>query len=56
MDIVGIGIGFSLDSDHNLCIISLLSGIPVIHSGLLEEGDFLRYVDGIDVCGIMDRD
>ena len=51
-EIVGIGIGLSLDSEHNLCISSLLPDSPALRSGLLQEGDFLRFVDGIDVCGM----
>jgi hypothetical protein len=51
-EVVGIGIGLGLDSDHNLCISSLLPGSPALRSGLLEEGDILRYVDGKDVRGM----
>ena len=51
-EVVGIGIGLALDSDHNLCISSLLPGSPALRSGLLEEGDILRYVDGKDVRGM----
>jgi C-terminal processing protease CtpA/Prc len=51
-EIVGIGIGLALDNEHNLCISSLLPGSPALRSGLLEEGDVLRYVDGIDVRGM----
>jgi C-terminal processing protease CtpA/Prc len=49
---VGIGIGLSLDNASNLCISSLLPGSPALRSGLLEEGDILRYVDGKDVRGM----
>jgi C-terminal processing protease CtpA/Prc len=51
-EVVGIGIGLALDSEHNLCISSLLPGSPALRSGLVEEGDILRYVDGKDVRGM----
>jgi len=51
-EVVGIGIGLALDSELNLCISSLLHGSPALRSGLLEEGDILRYVDGKDVRGM----
>jgi C-terminal processing protease CtpA/Prc len=51
-EVVGIGIGLALDSEHNLCISSLLPGSPALRSGLLDEGDILRYVDGKDVRGM----
>ena len=51
-EVVGIGIGLALDSEHSLCISSLLPGSPALRSGLLEEGDILRYVDGKDVRGL----
>jgi len=51
-EVVGIGIGLSLDSEDNLCISSLLPGSPALRSGLVEEGDILHYVDGNDVRGM----
>ena len=54
--VVGIGVGLALDSNHNLCISSLLPGSPAKRSGLLEEGDVLRYIDGKDVRGLVPED
>lgn len=54
--VVGIGVGLALDSNHNLCISSLLPGSPAKRSGLLEEGDILRYIDGKDVRGLVPED
>eukprot|EP00288_Rhodomonas_lens_P016352 CAMPEP_0177705350 /NCGR_PEP_ID=MMETSP0484_2-20121128/8662_1 /TAXON_ID=354590 /ORGANISM="Rhodomonas lens, Strain RHODO" /LENGTH=634 /DNA_ID=CAMNT_0019216773 /DNA_START=191 /DNA_END=2091 /DNA_ORIENTATION=+ len=49
---VGIGIGLAQDSTGNLCISSLMPGSPALRSGLVEEGDTLQTVDGVDVRGM----